>query len=498
MRRLLPFIIVIVVLIGLVAAIPLLLSSNRYKPQVEQALSKRLNHRVTMQTLNVKLLPPALELENVAVFGTGQSNPVFEAPSIRAPLALPMLLKAKIVPSEAIITKGILWVRRQPDGSWVSVPLTNASGASVDSGLPVDRIVLKDSMINFLDSFAPTEQRLQAQNLNGEFFPSKKTVSLQGQLLGMATPLTLKLETKNGGTALSLTESNSTLTARWLKSPVGPAMRIESVVWRWDNLWSLARFFGRFSANLPGAPEPLLIRHLSADVQTTSSSTTYKLTAKLDKGDVEAQGSVLSQSGVHTRLQGALALRDVAVTALPDAHGLGGSLSGTLSGLSNYELVISSQIHRDVFGTVTAEVHDGIYRFPEATVAAVKRAKTLAYLRKKYPDFETKGLSFAKLRMAAKLDGALVTWQEGTVEAGDVRVKFAGTFDAARSGMDLWTRLNLQEKNPALRKLLPGRYITGSVGKEKILPLYGHAQGTPMEWAIKSVPAAKTPAAVKK
>jgi len=476
----------------------MLLSSDRYKPQVEQALSNRFNHRITLQSLKIKILPPALEMEGLSAFQTGSPEEAFQAASVRARLAVPMLLKARIVPNEIVVNKGLLWVRRRANGSWSDIPFGKTSAtASTMKDWPVERILIKDATINVVDPFGPGGQSFQARMLNGEVLPMKQSAALRGEWMGAATPLQLQLVLESGVHTLTLTEANSPLTVRWTAGAAATSLTVESPVWRADNLWTFIRFIGRFSAAMPPAADPVLLRQLRCEFSPAGSSTTVKLSGKLDQGDLEAQGSFAMHASLM-RIQGALALKEVPAQVLPDVHGFGGTLTGALSGLANFELIVSTQIHRDVYGTGTAEIHRGQYRFPAETIAAVKKAKTLAYFRKKYPDFENQGFAFNKLRIGAQASGQQLKLQEAWVEAGDVRVRLAGTFDTARSGMDLWSRLDLREKNAALRKLIPGRYISGAAGKDAIQPIFGRIQGKPAEWYIKSVPAAKVPAATKK
>ena len=83
------------------------------------------------------------------------------------------------------------------------------------------------------------------------------------------------------------------------------------------------------------------------------------------------------------------------------------------------------------------------------------------------------------------------------VETADLRTALVGKLDPAHQGIDATLRLQIHERAGGRLELIPGKYIIGETGREKVQPIYGHLQGTWDEWMLRAVPNYKVPAQVK-
>jgi hypothetical protein len=119
----------------------------------------------------------------------------------------------------------------------------------------------------------------------------------------------------------------------------------------------------------------------------------------------------------------------------------------------------------------------------------LSRAKTLPYIRKKFPDFEIKGLPVTRASFRWRAKENLVTVDDGSFAVGALKGSWSGKLDAARQGVDAFVRLDIREKDSALLALVPPRYQTQ--------PLFGRWLGTWQEWSLRSVASGKIPAAVQ-
>jgi len=184
------------------------------------------------------------------------------------------------------------------------------------------------------------------------------------------------------------------------------------------------------------------------------------------------------------------AAKDIPVEAFLAATGQDLPLSGRVTFLAkDVQLTLSSGTAALQGGQGYWELKEGRYTIPAASLKRLARAKTMAYLKKKFPDLESTGLPVRRLSAHWQAKDGLVTADEGLLVSDDIKAAWAGKLDPARRGIDAMIRLEIHEKNPALLALVPNRYQSQ--------PAFGRLQGTWQEWSLRSVRPEKIPSAVQ-
>ena len=119
----------------------------------------------------------------------------------------------------------------------------------------------------------------------------------------------------------------------------------------------------------------------------------------------------------------------------------------------------------------------------------------MRYLQKKYPNFQQNGLAFQNLTLKWRSKNGMMSFDQSRAAVNGSRIAIAGTYDAARRGLDAYTRVQIHETSPELLKELPATYLYRGGGRTQVQPMHGRIQGTPTDWRLRAVPSSKVPAA---
>ena len=124
MKKLLPFVIVIVLLLGIVIAVPFLIQPERYRGAITNDLVRRLGHPVTIGKLEAGIFPPRLHLQQLTVSSKDDQQPILQAEKVSIAPAIGALCSFRTSPRIAELV------------SWAA---TMAGTASATSATPKRR-----------------------------------------------------------------------------------------------------------------------------------------------------------------------------------------------------------------------------------------------------------------------------------------------------------------------------------------------------------------------
>jgi AsmA protein len=144
--------IVILLLMGVVAALPLLVDVNRFKPTLETDLSTALGRHVQIGNIQLALFGGSVTVDNISIaddpaFG---GAPFLQAKQFAAGVALgPLIFSKKLEVSSFTITEPQVTLLRNPSGAWNFSSLGAGSKPKSDStSTPADISVQKISIVN--------------------------------------------------------------------------------------------------------------------------------------------------------------------------------------------------------------------------------------------------------------------------------------------------------------------------------------------------------------
>lgn len=478
----------------------MLLHPDGRRAELAAALSKRLGHPVQIGKLDAALFPPTLGLHDVTVFQRPDA-PLLHVEKIQATLDWGGLFRTKIVPAGLTFDRWTLSSRRHSNGVWDWDEWLggNAKGTLLD-GWPLQRITLRQGEWHWIDETA--SQELVLKDVQASWDRTRQAVAVSGALTA-ATPITFLFEGKGSFFAapkwsgdLRLADEGRSLALRLDGQPGRMDAEGQASEWRLDNAHHLAAFYLRWPAR-PAEPAGAgLLRDWKTQFAWTTGHMTFSQSAALDGGFMEVKGDV--QAGPAEpilALKGAV--QDMPLEALAFVTG-GLKLDGKLTGIvTDFAISLSSRAWESVNGRGFVQVKAGNLRVPASTMKGLAKARTLAYMRRKYKNFETQGLPFVRCeaRWQAK-DGFFIT-DDGWCVGTDLKAAWVGKLDALRRGIDVYARFQLEEKSPHLLKLISGRYVLGAPGHERVQPIYGRVQGSWSDWTLRAAKAGKIPSSVK-
>src|SRR6266700_4779854 len=99
MKRLLPFVFLILLLLEGVLAVPYLLQPERHRKEISATLTALFKHPVVIGPLSMGYLPPTLRVEQVAMMNNNV-NPILQVGSAAVPLDWTALFHLQFVPQE--------------------------------------------------------------------------------------------------------------------------------------------------------------------------------------------------------------------------------------------------------------------------------------------------------------------------------------------------------------------------------------------------------------
>jgi len=259
--------------------------------------------------------------------------------------------------------------------------------------------------------------------------------------------------------------------------------------WSLANALAFGKFYGRGTATGIISDKPLMLENWQLHAGGAANRLAFENSATITGGLSELKGVVEpTPTGPRTHFEAAL--KDVPASALWSALGESIPLDGKVTAeAKDVELVLSTHTASTMKGVGYWELKEGHYRVPELSLKKLAKAKTMAYVRKKFPDLQTTGLPVARLSGHWQAKDGIITVDDGLLVSTDLKAGWVGKLDAVRQGLDGYVRLQIGEKDPKLKSLIPERY--------RSQPAIGRLQGAWQEWALRAVPASKIPAAVQ-
>ena len=501
MGRLVPFIVIIFILLGILVSVPLLLRPDSHRAQLAQYLSDQLHHKVVIGKLDAVFFPPALRISDIAVMHDQGETPIARAERLDVTPDWASLFKGKIRPSALSFNHLTVTMARRQDGSWDSDEWLGGVPAPADApSWPLTTVTVHQGEVHWLDSFAEPSQELVLQQIEATLDRGKRQLKWTGALNGLGAPVSIEftgqgtfpsdwagdamLTDQNRKWALHVTDQRGALDAKG-----------QAAEWRAGALWSLIGFYGRWKpAAAAGATE--VLTQWKNHFSFAPHLATFYEAGNLAGGETEVKGEETS-SGTARSLALSVALKDVSAESIANITGESLPVDGKLTTVSHLEFPVAAHPLGTFSGEGTVVVRDGHFHFPEASVKSLEKAKTKKYLSAKYPGWAESGLPLSQLRLHYLAKQGNIQIDEGSLVSGDLRAALVGKIDGAHEAMDAYTRLQIREKNPELLKELPAHYVYGAPGHETIQPIYGRIQGTWTDWSLRAVKSSSIPGAVQ-
>jgi hypothetical protein len=356
---------------------------------------------------------------------------------------------------------------------------------------------------HFIDAYARAPQDVALQSIEGSLNQRTRQAKLTGTLAGAGPNASVAFQGEGHFGAspawtgdLRLADAGRTWAVHLEDKDGQIDATAEAPEWRADSLWNLVSFYCRWGTSAEAPANPPLLKGWKSHFTFHASSMTFYHAAMIGGGLTELKGEV-SGLGERASVSGAGTLQEVPVADLSAAMGQPFLFDGKITAVARFEVAVASLPWNTLSGHAEATVREGRFRFPAATLKALARAHTAAYMKSKFPGFEEKGLPFRRLRVVAQAANGTLTVSSALLDAGSAKAAFAGKLDAARHGIDGYTRLQVRETNPELLKLLPGHYLFGAPGHEEVQPIYGRLQGSWSEWSVRAVSSGKIPATLQ-
>jgi uncharacterized protein involved in outer membrane biogenesis len=495
MKRLLPFVILLIVLLGGVIAVPVLLNPERHRTEITALLSKLLKRPVVVGPLSMSYFPPTLRLSQVAVMKEG-GTPLLEIESASAPLDWPALAHLKFAPSSLEMDRWKLMVSRKADGRWD--PEDWFAGLSGNSGASstLRQVLWKAGEVHWADPYGSAAPELVLSSISGSWDPKEGSITARGDFPGLGSPAHLTLSAKGQfGSApqwsgdLQLSNRSDACVIRLEDKAGNWEAKGASAQWPLANALAFAKFYGRAAVKASDTAGSLELTNWQFHASGRPSEISFEHSAGISGGLIEAKG-ILEEgnAGLLARVDGAA--KDVPAEAFWAATGQDLPLSGRVTLLAKeVQLALSSGSATIQAGQGYWELKGGGYAIPPASLNRLARAKTMVYIKKKFPDLETGGLPIQRLSAHWQVKEGLIVTDDGLLVSTDLKAGWAGKIDSARRGIDAVIRLQMHERNPKLLALIPERYQTQ--------PAFGRLQGTWQEWTLRAVRTAKISSALQ-
>jgi hypothetical protein len=505
LKRLLPFVILIVLILAVMIGAPLLLQPDRHKGKIADALSRQLHHHVLIGKAEMGFFPPALRLQDVTIMTDGDEAVLARIQHMDVQPAWGALLRMTFVPDTVTLQQWMLTVRRRADATWDWNTWWQPSKGGSGPGFLPQRLVLHSGECHWVDPFGPAGSEIALQSIEGQV--EKDNARLSGRMSGGPVPLAVTFESKGAYAGPSPAWSGDLHfvddSRQWnvhLDEKDGALdAKGEAREWRADSVAGLLAFYGRWEMPSPtagGTSSPALFKEWKNHFTWQGSSMTFYHAATLGGGLTELKGDILS-AGDHALMHLSGAVQDLPLADVASALGDTFFVDGKLTGISRFEVAYASHPWSSLTGQGSVDIQSGRLHLPDTTLKNLARAKTMAYLKAKFPTLVTEGIPFSHLRAHWGAANGAFAIHDGFFDAGDVKAGWAGRLDGARRGVDIFTRLQIRETNPDLRSKIPGHYLYGPSGHEAIQPIYGHVQGTWSEWSIRAQSAGKVPGALQ-
>jgi hypothetical protein len=496
LKRLLPFVVLILLLLAGIISVPFLLRPESHRTEITDALSKLLKRPVIIGTISMSYWPPTLHLGQIAVMKE-DGSPILQIESAAAPLDVPSLFHLQFLPNAFQATHWVLTTQRKVDGRWDLEDWFSSTSRSLDGKTwPLRQITWKEGEIHAVDPYAAVSQELVLGSIEGGLDLKQDTIKTTGAFTGLGAPASFSLSAmgqffsnpKWSGDLQLMDQANS---AAFHLDQQGEVLDVKGGSSRWglSNGLAFIRFYGRGMVDTGAAPSSLTLDNWQFHAHRDAGRLTFEQTADVSGGQSEIKGLVETPSGsplAHIDI----ALKDIPAEAVFSAAGENIPLTGKVTALAkDFELTLSSRTSSTFKGQGVIELKDGRYQVPTVSLKKLAKAKTLPYVRKKFPDLEQNGFPVTKLSAHWQAKEGLFTVADGLLVSKDIKVGWVGKFDAARQGLDGYVRIQIREKDPKLARLIPVKY--------RSQPANGRLQGSWQEWTLRAIPASKIPTAIQ-
>jgi hypothetical protein len=495
-KRILPFVFLIVLLLAGILAVPFLLNPDKHRQEISDTLSKLLNRPVVIGKLSMSYLPPTLQAEQDAVMGSG-GVPVLQVGTASAPLDWVALFHLKFVPQEVTLDHWILTIQRKPDGGWdIEDYLPGTSGLSGAKSWTLQRVYWKAGEIHWVDPYAAASQELVLGAVEGQWDPRPEMIDAQGTFSGIAAGVHATLNAKGQFFStpqwsgdLQFTDQSNSASFHLSKNTDGAEIKGQAAKWNLANALSFLKFYARANVATVDGSSPLALENWQLHAKWGNKHLSFEHSATISGGQSEMKGSIDSgPSGLVAHAD--IATKDIPVESVLNLTGQKLALNGKLTlVMKNFEMALSSAALSSVKGEGYAELTDGHYQLPDVTAKKLSRAKTMVYMKKKFPDLLEKGFPITKLAAHWNVKSGFAQVADGHFTSTDMKAGWVGKLDLAREGIDGYLRLQIREKDQAKLALLPEKY--------KDQPAYGRLQGTWYAWTLKAYAASKVPMNVR-
>ena len=483
MKRLLPFIVLLVALLAGVVSFVVVLNPERHRAEITGLLSKAFNKPVSVGQMTMGYFPPTLRIAQVSAIKDG-GIPFLEIDTCSAPLDLGSLLHIQIVPAALQFAHWKLMISRQADGHWdIEDWLSGLSSGKGNQGAyPVSWM---EGEIHWEDPFANPPQDIVLGAVSGAWDPAKSALNTKGDFSGLGSPAHLSFTGSTQGGDVQLTDGGDSCAIHLEKKSGTWDMKGGSSQWPLPNALVFLKFYARASAKNVGPGQGLELHNWQFHATAARGGISFEHSAGISGGLVEAKGTL--EAGLRARVEGAA--KDIPADAFWAATGQDLPLSGNVTFLAkDVQLALSSGTAAILAGQGYWELKEGRYTVPPDSLKRLARAKTMAYFKKKFPDLQTTGLPIQRLGAHWQAKDGLIVVNDGLLVFTDVKAGWVGRVDSLRRGIDATIRLQMHERNPKLAALIPERYQTQ--------PAFGRLQGTLQEWALRAVPSGRIPAAL--
>jgi hypothetical protein len=499
MKRLLPFI-ALVILVGLIASLPMILSQDRYRNQLSAHLSQRLERQVVIGKLNAGYFPPSFKLRDVTVFNPAGDAPLLQIELLQAKMSLSALLRGAIVPRMVLLKGWTATVHRSRDGRWAWDEWISPTVRLGTHGIwPLETINFDRGELRAVDPYGPGPEDFVIQVQQGEWERDKQYMAINGVFSSLPAPV--KFLFQGSGRFVSEPEWSGDIALhdenrQWKMDWKVQAGLIEakghSAAWRFDSAYAFLRYYSRLPLPPPASGSSAVLENWKNQFNWQAERLSFTQSAGIAGGQSEVAGYVLFGSDRPTAHVD-MALRGANVQQLQRAMWGSAPLDGVATGLAQIELVLSSAPWSSLTGHGSLDLKEGKYVWPEASGKSLAKAKTMKYLQKKYPNFLHDGLSFRKAAARWRARQGMVSFDDARINLGDIQVGVVGSYDAARRGLDAYVRVQINERKPELIKELPLAYVYRGAGYPQVQPMHGRLQGTPAEWRLRAVQPSKIP-----
>jgi hypothetical protein len=333
--------------------------------------------------------------------------------------------------------------------------------------------------IHWEDSYANPPQELVLGSISGSWDPAKAALNARGGFTGSGSPAQLSFTGTAQGGDIQMTDGGDSCAIHVENKSGTLDIKGGSSQWPLDNALVFLKFYGRADAKKVDTAQGLKLQNWQFHATAAPSGISFEHSAGISGGLVEAKGTLeTGPTGLLARVEGAA--KDVPAGAFWAATGEDLPLSGSVTLLAkDVQLALSSGTATFLAGQGYWELTAGRYAVPEASLNRLARAKTMTYIKKKFPDLQTAGLPIQRLSAHWQVKDGLITTDDGHLVSTDVKAGWVGKIDPARRGIDATIRLQIHERNPKLLALVPERYQTQ--------PAFGRLQGTWQEWTLRAV-----------